>query len=754
MAFDDSTRNRLNGFVGSARDLLVAEFTWQLNQTYGLDPATGAVTDLDALAHLDDQRLETARILREIMAHYLGAVVTPSAKQRAQVLDRILREQAFTVLNRLAALRLMEARGILIESVAKGYQSKAFQLYQRVAGTALGETGDTYRIFLFSLFDMFAADLPGLFDRYSPMGRLFPREPAFLDLLALMNAPDLEALWGEDETIGWIYQYFNSAEERKRMRKESAAPRDSRELAVRNQFFTPRYVVEFLVDNTLGRQWVNMTGGRTRLMEDRRYLVYTPDEVFLGRMSVEDEASARIAKALLDGRWDDLPDFDDPRAGRQAMIEFAHCVDAYSRHPDGWGEYFGRLQPVLHGMRFDGATTQELWDGLFLECRADRHGGDGRVYGERWFRATVEEILTRLKREDLAKRPSLVAFQALRDPRTIRLLDPACGSMHFGLYAFDVFEVIYREAWAIEQTEGPQRLERPTGIVPLTETYTDEQAYLRDVPRLIIEHNIWGVDIDPRAAQIASLALWLRAQRAWEDMKVPAQERPAVGKGNVVAAVAPPAESDLCEALKTEMDPQDAELFERTLVLLKDLPELGVLLKVEQELPRLIRNIYPGHGPMFEREDEAQWMKVEARLRQHLMDFARAASATYRRRLFTADAMAGLYMIDLAQLRFDAAVMNPPFGSLPLNTREYLSDQYPTSKNDFVPMFVERCISLLNRRGILGAITSRTPFFLSSYSKWREEVILGGGKFRIMADLGLGVMDEALVEAAAFTLEK
>ena len=71
-------------------------------------------------------------------------------------------------------------------------------------------------------------------------------------MLNLINDDDIAALWSEDETIGWIYQYFNSKEERKAMRDASQAPRNSRELAVRNQFFTPRYVVEFLVDNTLG----------------------------------------------------------------------------------------------------------------------------------------------------------------------------------------------------------------------------------------------------------------------------------------------------------------------------------------------------------------------------------------------------------------------------------------------------------------------------------------------------------------------
>ena len=65
------------------------------------------------------------------------------------------------------------------------------------------------------------------------------------------------------------------------MRAESQAPRNSRELAVRNQFFTPRYVVEFLTDNTLGRIWYEMTQGNTRLVDSCRYLVRRPTEVFL-----------------------------------------------------------------------------------------------------------------------------------------------------------------------------------------------------------------------------------------------------------------------------------------------------------------------------------------------------------------------------------------------------------------------------------------------------------------------------------------
>src|SRR6185312_6985922 len=121
---------------------------------------------------------------------------------------------------------------------------------------------DTYRAYVESLYDELAVDLPALFDRGNPESRVFPSERCLEEGFALINAPDLNSLWNQDETIGWVYQYYNDPDERKRMRDASAAPRNSRELAVRNQFFTPRYVVELLTDNTLGRTWYEMRQGR------------------------------------------------------------------------------------------------------------------------------------------------------------------------------------------------------------------------------------------------------------------------------------------------------------------------------------------------------------------------------------------------------------------------------------------------------------------------------------------------------------
>ena len=277
---------------------------------------------------------------------------------------------------------------------------------------------------------------------------------------------------------------------------------------------------------------------------------------------------------------------------------------------------------------------------------------------------------------------------------------------------------------------------------------------MNDVPRLIIECNIYGVDIDPRAAQIASLALWLRAQRAWHDAGVKAKDRPRVGRGHVVAAVAPPAEVDLRKRFMEELDPLDAELFEKTLFMLKGLPELGVLLQVEKELPTLVRQVFGEHGDLFRKDDMATWQKAEARLQEALTGFAHAARSTYQGRLFVEDALQGLRIIDHCREVFDVVVMNPPFGALAAGTKSRLIKAYPRSKNDLLATFVERGLEVLRISGRLGAITSRTCFFLSSFDKWREEIVLGTARPEVMADLGYGVMDDAMVEAAAYVLEK
>lgn len=689
MAFDQTTRNRLQSFVSKARAILSEEFTRQLQATYGLDPKQGTIADIGSLSYLDNYQLQTAHILRETVQHYMSTTGGKTQKEQVKlVLERIVREQAFTVLNRLAALRMAEARGFLLESIGSGYSSQGFQLYQMLEDGSHGETGDAYQSYLFSLFDEFGLDLAVLFDRFSVQGRLFPRETALLQLLEQINDYEIEPLWAKDETIGWIYQYFNSQEERKKMRSESSAPRNSRELAVRNQFFTPRYVVEFLTDNTLGRIWYEMTKGNTALVDSCQYLVKRPNEVFLSQ---------------------------------------------------------GENSPIQN-------------------------------------ESSLDENLEALTQEEILSQPVYILHRPLKDPRTIKMLDPACGSMHFGLYAFDLFEHIYLEAWQIEAEQGADVFELEADLVSLHSTFEDIESFKQQIPKLIIEYNIHGVDIDPRAVQIAGLSLWQRAQRAWHEQGIKPSQRPTIVKSNIVCAEPMPGEQDLLKEFTSTLNPPAlGQLVEVIFEKMALAGEAGTLLKIEQEIQSAIdeaRNQWQDKkgsnhriDDLFEEEllaanpqqelgfdlsginDETFWEDAEQLILQALQNYSeQATSAAGEKRLFAEDAAKGFAFIDLSRKRFDVVLMNPPFGDPSISIKKYLSSMYRGQPNDLYSCFIERSIET-QCIGLSGYVTPREFITYSSFKDLRKSIIYPNVSFSVFVDCGLGVMDEAMVRAAFYVLD-
>ena len=640
MSFDKSTRNRLAKFVADARRVIADEFTEQFQSLYGIS-AKGDIAPLEKLGHLDEAGLATAALLRERI-EYLEKIHPDDKDGTKAAVARLAREQAFTILNRLAAIRMAEKRGLIVESVGQGYQSKGFKVFETVAGSALGDTYHRYRRYLFCLFDELAIDLGVLFDRRSPQALLFPREPALLALLDLLHAADLEPLWAEDETIGWIYQYYNDPEERKKMRAESAAPRNSRELAVRNQFFTPRYVVEFLTDNTLGRIWYEMTRGQTRLAEQCRYLVRRPTEIFLA----------------------------------------------------------------------EGESAPET---------PEQEG---------------------LSQEELLKQPVHIPHRPLKDPREIRLLDPACGSMHFGLYAFDLFETIYEEAWDNCSCQA------------LQDAYASKDEFLKDVPRLIIEHNVHGIDIDPRAVQIAGLSLWLRAQKAWQQQKVPAADRPRVRRSNIVCAEPMPGSPEMLEEFVATLKPDLlGELVKTVFDKMQLAGEAGSLLKIEEEIRTAIdtarKEWLKQQDDLLTRKDgsrEEFFDTAEQQVIDALRAYAEQADAdSYQRRLFADDAARGFAFIDLCRKRYDAVVMNPPFGELAENTVTYIKQSFGDSSVDIYASFVSRANTMSSGRTLIGAIIPRSLLYYIDFFKFRENELYGKLAVPLCAELGLGVLDGATV---------
>jgi len=549
------TRNAIERATQRARKLLEEDFAAQLEGDFDVH-RDGAVA-MKAGGHLSArQAFQRERIVAAI-EHKRAA-----GMNAADSVADYLRDAAFTTINRFVALKMLEARELVQECITKGELSAGYREFCGMApGLPLLAQSAGYRLYIESLFDELSTEVKVLFDRRDPSSVLWPKRATFEQLLEILNAAELARVWGEDETIGWVYQFFNGQDERKKMRDESQAPRNSRELAVRNQFFTPRYVVQFLTDNTLGRIWYEMRGTKTTLADKCEYMVRKPGE-------------------------------------------------------------------------------------------------------------------------DFVPRPK-------KDPRDLRVLDPACGSGHFLLYAFDLFVAIYEEAY-----EDPTSPRSEATDKTLAEDYPSLDALRRAIPSLVLAHNLHGVDIDPRCAQIAQLALWMRAQKAFRDFGIGRGDRAQIRRSNIVVAEPLVADEQLAEEFVEKLgDVELGRLFTSLVGSLDLAGEMGLLLRVEQLVARPAKRGQT--GDLFAPPEE--------RIRVALDGFARqeASARSTRRRLFADDAAYGVALLCVAEKKFDTVLMNPPFGDASLRSRKELQSAYGASYNDLFAAFVERGTELLSNGGRL-----------------------------------------------------
>ncbi len=642
----------LERFVSSAKNLLMQNVTELLQQYYGIW-ADGHTIPVEQLANQDTDIVHTACMLRERMKHLLAALPETEANKERLAVAQLIAEQAFTQLNRFCALRMCEERDLILESVRAGYDSVGFQSYDAIAQQTAMPKYNRYKWYLHSIFDELSIELPAVFDRFSPYGLVFPDENTLLKLLDLINDTQLSEwydeqngitvnFWMEDETLGWMFQDYNSLEERRKMREESNKPRNSREMAVRNQFFTPEYIVRFLTDNSLGRIWYEMTKGKSRIGEEQcHYMICRPDEALKERK--------------------------------------------------------------------------------------------------------------------------------LKEPTDILSLDPTCGSMHFGLYLYEVYEYIYMDAWD----------NYPELLIKYREIHTRD-SFHREVPKLILENNIFGCEIDPRALQLAALSLWLRAQRSYGEMGIPAGERPLIRKSNLVLAEAMPGNKRLLKGLMDELDKPMQNLIKKIWDKMQFVGEAGLLFKMEKEISEEIEYLRKNwtkvnqyrYADLFttdeekakiEMENEARrvlkenkdefFREIKERLKMALQQLSAKLSEEegYENALFSEDATRGFAFIELCQKRFDCIVMNPPFGEGSEHTSPYLNDNYPAWSKNLVCAFFDRMQEMLDDGGKLGAIFDRTVMIKSSYEAFRRRNLCGF--ITACADTGWGVLD-ASVETSTLVLNK
>jgi hypothetical protein len=598
-ALTQPVRVAIHAFALNGRELLTREAHDQLEGMYGLhhDGTLEAPENLPALKDVTTH--QTYERLQLYLKDETGAGLTAD-----EAVKKLVKEVAFTHINRLVAFKMLETSKLIREAVGRGLESNGFKFYlaDHPDDEALwrgGEGEAAYQHFLLWRAGEFGREIPVLFDPETLASSLFPRQAVLTRLLDWLNATELVPAWQAEETIGWVYQFFNEREnsavfdrlfkQKKKIRRQ--------DIPAATQRYTPRWIVRYLVENTLGRLWLNM-------------------------------------------------------------------------HPDS------ALAPALRYL-------------VPLEGKAP--------------------------------------VERLRPVCEISLLDPACGTMHFGLVAFDLFVEMYREELAKAGQPG----------WPAKVSVTSEA----DIPAAIIEHNLFGIDIDLRAVQLAALTLYLKAKRLNKFARI--------SDHNLACAdVTPFSTADLGRFL-VQMRFSNP-IFEKMLRGIREqlgnIQQVGSLLRIEQELQRLVdeqrRKDEQKHRTKYgdmsaaprlldavdtDAMESEYYAMLETQLVQAL-DFFRQQMSSQGEDLtfFTGEAAKSLRILDLFLRRYDVVLANPPYmsrRSMNGTMASFLDTHYPEAKGDLYAAFIARCAELAEADGRVGMITQQSFMFISSYRKLRTGLL-------------------------------
>jgi len=508
------------------------------------------------------------------------------AAQRDQLIARMRREGfaqtceavAYTWFNRFAALRYMELHDYLghgHRALSSGtgnlpdILTHAADLAQVGAHSGLpglnaakvvemklagNRDGELYRMLLVAQCNALNAAMPFLFERIDDDTELLlPDNLLRTDsVIAKLVQAIPEEDWAEVEVIGWLYQFYISEKKDQVIGKVVK----SEDIPAATQLFTPNWIVQYMVQNSVGRLWLMANPAST-----------------------------------LASQW-------------------PYYIQPAEQTPE----------------------VQAQLDAL-IQTRMDEDGGS-------------------------------------LNPETITVLDPACGSGHILVVAYDVLKAIYLE-------RGYQA---------------------RSIPRLILEKNLYGLDIDDRAAQMAGFALLMKARA--DDRRL-FNEAP---KLNVLAL--------------QESKELDAAALAQAI-------NAGSTESVEVAQLRWLINTFE-HAKTF-----GSLIQIDDQTRSSL----RKLSLIVQQAIHAGDLYAHAAAQDLLPLveqalvlgmQFDAVAENPPYMGSQFFTPEvkkFLAKNHSGCDKDLFAAFISRASKFCKKSGNIGIVTSFTWMFISSFEALRKEVL-------------------------------
>ena len=508
--------------------------------------------------------------------------------------EQVMEATAYTWFNRFAAIRYMELHGYLDHGyrVLSHPEGRPYpEILEHAADVDLpgldrekavelkldgSKDEELYRLLLKAQCNALHQAMPFLFERIGDETELLL--PANLlhtgSLIHQMVESIDEGAWGQIEIIGWLYQFYISEKKDQVIGNVVA----SEDIPAATQLFTPNWIVKYLVQNSLGAQWL-ATYPDSKLSEKMEYYIKPAEQT--------DEVKAQL-EAITPGTL---------------------------------------------------------------------------------------------------------------NPEALTLIDPASGSGHILVEAYDLFKAIYLE-------RGYRQ---------------------RDVARLILEKNLFGLDIDGRAAPLTGFALMMKGRaddRRLFERGVELNVRPLLDSKGFDA-----------ERLAQSMKLADYKLAD------SDLTELEQLFE---------------HASTF-----GSLIQVPEGLAAKLPALKQLSEAT-RQDLFVSDALTHLAVLvrqaEMLATQYDAVVANPPYmGSKGMNAlvKKFAKDHFPDAKSDLFACFIERGFTLAKDAGHNAMVTMQSWMFLSSFEKMREWM-LREKTIKTMAHLGaraFGSISGEVVQTTACVLQ-
>ncbi|ENV2994441.1 BREX-1 system adenine-specific DNA-methyltransferase PglX [Vibrio vulnificus] len=312
------------------------------------------------------------------------------------------------------------------------------------------------------------------------------------------------------------------------------------------------------------------------------------------------------------------------------------------------------------------------------------------------------------------------------DPEEIKVLDPACGSGHI---LVEVYEV-------------------------LREIYLERGYRQREIPELILTKNIYGLDIDDRAAQMAAFAVMMKAREDDKrifsrDIKLNIHSIQSTENLNI---------NQLWANLDLDGNQKAGSMGDLFAEPQLDIATVSAENKVYLDLLRYLKEQFidaKNLGSLI--EVDSQHLESLTALQVKLAEKAQGSEPTAKEA-----AQALLPIVEQAIVlvtKYDIAVANPPYmGSKGMNAtlKDFAKKSYPNSKSDLFAIFMERVFNFLKEDGYNAQVNMQSWMFLSSFEKMRES-LLDTKTIITMAHLGaraFGQISGEVVQTTAWVLNK